>query len=194
MKNKFWKASVWASVFMLMVIAPLHAQKRPSGGGATINMLKVGQWLKIQGLPQADQSVAVGKIKLVTGDFKDTDWQVFGPARSLDKEKKEFMILSLRIKASDDAEYSTDALDVEVKKFADLKSGMLLEAEGTFLKDGTFLATDIKDQTASTEAEDADEVEFFGKIDKIDTLKRTLTMLGVTFHITDATKLKTALK
>lgn len=193
MKNKFWNTALWASVFMCVSIAASQTQKRPSSGGI-MNTLKVGQWLKIQGLPQADQSVAVGKIKLVTGDFKDTDWQVFGPARALDKQKKEFMILSLRIKAAEEAEYSTDAMDVEVKSFADLKPGMLLEAEGTYLKDGTFLATDIKDQTASTDAEDADEVEFFGKIEKIDTLKRTLTILGVTFHITDATKLKSALK
>lgn len=194
MKNKFRLAVIWASVFMCVNLAAAQTQKRPSGAGAIISTFKVGQWLKIQGLPQADQSVSVGKIKLVTGDFKDTDWQVFGPARALDKEKKEFMILSLRIKAAEDAEYGTNALNVEVKSFADLKPGMLIEAEGTFLKDGTFLATDIKDETASTDAEDADEVEFFGKIEKIDTLKRTLTILGVTFHITDATKLKTALK
>jgi hypothetical protein len=193
MKNRFWNAAIFASVFMLTIIAPLHAQKPPSGG-ATINTLKVGQWLKIQGLPRPDQSVTTTKIKLVTGDFKNDDWQVFGPARALDNTKKEFMILSLRIKASEETEYTTEALDAEVKNFADLKSGMLVEVEGTFLKDGIFLATEVKDETASTDAEDAEEVEFFGKIDKIDTLKRTITMLGVTFHITDATKLKTALK
>ncbi|MEK7729029.1 MAG: DUF5666 domain-containing protein [candidate division KSB1 bacterium] len=192
MKSKFGNVFLALCIFALAL--PLQAQQRPTTGGAIVNALKVGQWVKFQGVPRPDQSVTLAKIKLVTGDFKDDDWQVFGPARALDAQKKEFMILFLRIKVSDTAEYSTDAIDKEVKNFADLRSGMLLEAEGTFLKDGIFLAADITDQTASTDAEDANEVEFFGKIEKIDAVKRTITMMGVTFHITDATKLKSAVK
>lgn len=177
----------------LMAFAAANAQQRATGA-AIFNSLKVGQWVKFQGLPQADQSVSATKIKLVTGDFKGDDWQVFGPARSLNREKKEFMILGVRIKAVADAEYSTDAANAQLTGFDHLKAGMLIEVEGSFLKDGTFLATDIKDQTASTDAEDADEVEFFGKIEKLDAVKRQVTIMGVTFVINEATKLKSAVK
>ncbi len=193
MKNKFGNIMLALCLLAVALALPLQAQPRATGA-AIVNSLKVGQWVKFQGTPRPDQSVTATKIKLVTGDFKDDAWQAFGPARALDPQKKEFMLLSLRVKVADDAEFSTDAIDKEVKSFTDLRSGMLLEVEGTFLKDGTFLASDIKDQTASTDAEDANEVEFFGKIDKLDAVKRTVTMLGVTFYITDATKLKSAVK
>lgn len=193
MKNRFGIVMLAWCMLAVATAFPLHAQPR-STAASIVNSLKAGQWVKFQGTPRPDQSVTITKIKLVTGDFKDDDWQVFGPARALDPQKKEFMILTLRVKAAEDAEYGTDAIDKEVKSFTDLKAGMLVEVEGTFLKDGTFLASDIKDQTASTDAEDVDEVEFFGKIDKIDAVKRTVSMLGVTFYITDATKLKSAVR
>ncbi len=199
MTTKPTRTALILTALLFTALAPARAQR--VAGAAVLGSLKVGQWVKMQGVPQPDFSINTGKIKFVTGDFQDNDWEIFGPVRAIDRQKKEFMILNLKIKVAEATEFkgenagrSSNGAGSDFKSFEQLQAGMLVEVEGSFLKDGTFLADNVKDNTATTDPEDANEIECFGKIEKIDAAKRIVTMMGVTFKITEATKLKSAVK
>jgi hypothetical protein len=73
---------------------------------------------------------------------------------------------------------------------------MFLEVDGTYLKDDTFLAVEIEDVSAELAADPSldNQVEVDGKVEKVDVSNRTVTLMGITFHIVDKTRLKSAIK
>jgi hypothetical protein len=103
-------------------------------------------------------------------------------------------ILHLPIKLQKDAEFQNDA--GTFKSFAGLKVGMLVELEGTYLKDGTFLAKEVEDESAKLAGKPGlkDEIQATGKVEKVNAAKRTVTLMGITFQLTDKTKGKSAIK
>jgi hypothetical protein len=156
--------------------------------------LKPGQWVKVEGVVQKDFSVLSTQLQFMTGDFLDDDWSLTGVVRKVDPEKQEMEILRLPVKAQKDTEYENDA--GTFKSFAQVKTGMFLEIEGTYLKDGTFLAKELEDESEKL-AEDSsleNSVEAEGKVEKVDVSGKTLTLMGITFQISDKTKSRSVIK
>lgn len=153
--------------------------------------LKPGQWIKVEGTPQKDMSVIAKEVKLLTGDFQDDDCEIEATVRAvLDKGKKQFQLLTIPVTMETDAKYESD--DGSFTSFEQLQPGMFVEIEGAYLKDGSFLANEVQPEVA--DADDAGGVALVGKTEKVDAAKRTITIMGVTFQVSDKTKVKSVIK
>jgi len=153
--------------------------------------LKVGQWLELQGTPQADMSYTAKKVKLLTGDFQDDDWEIKGVVKSVSATQKQFTVFRIPVTVTPDCVYESP--DGTFTAFDNLKTGILVECEGTYLKDGKFLAEEVQHETDFKPAE-LNELLVVGKVEKIDPAKRTVTIMGSTFRIAGATKIQSVVK
>jgi hypothetical protein len=97
----------------------------------------------------------------------------------------------LPVKIKEDAEYQAG-----LKSFSDIKAGMYLDVDGTYLKDGTFLAKQVEDESIklTEKPETANEVDIKGKIEKVDTANNTVTIMGIAVRVTDKTKSRSVIK
>ncbi len=193
MKNRI---ALWAGLMIALVAgfaAVSHAQSTTLSKVDLFKALKPGQWVQIEGVPQRDMSVLATEVKILTGDFRDDDWEVFGAVRTLNRGLKEFEILSLKIKTNDETDYQVKDKDRQFTKFEDMKTGMLVEVEGSFLKDGNFMAEEIQDETVK-KADEAGTVTFLGKAEKVDATRRMITLMGATFLVNDQTHMRSAIK
>jgi hypothetical protein len=187
-------------LFLLILAAGLFiaahtgwTQSKPGTSIDVFRTVKPGQWVQLEGVPQRDFTVMTTEIKVLTGDFQDDDWEAFGTVRAVRKENKEFDLLLVKMKVNADTDFETEELNSKFKGIADLKPGMLVEIEGTYLKDGSFLVNEVQDETKG-KADEAGTVTFRGKVEKIDPVKRTVTVMGIKFTITSNTQTKSAVK
>ena len=189
------KARVYFFIAIALALSSAGAQtKKKMTPAEVMAALKPGQWVKMEGIVQKDFSVMCMDIKTLTGDLLEDDWEITAVIRKVDNEKKEFALLLLPIKIQPDTEFEDKT--GKMKGFVDLKPGMLVEVDGTFLKDGTFLSKEVENVSAELAEESGlqNEVEIVGKVDRINVAKRTVTVMGTTFHIIAETELKSALK
>lgn len=180
-------------VFVLVFSSLVSAQSTALSKVDLFKTLKPGQWIQIEGTPQRDMSVQAAEVKVLTGDFQEDDWEVFGTVRNVNRGTKDFEILALKIKTDDNTDFQVKDKNRKFAKFEDLKAGMLVEVEGSFLKDGTFLAEEIQDETVK-KADEANSVTLVGKTEKVDAVRRTITLMGVTFIVNDQTRVRSAIK
>ncbi|MEK7727157.1 MAG: DUF5666 domain-containing protein [candidate division KSB1 bacterium] len=189
MKPHVKLAATLASALCLLVSD--HGSAQTKTAADLFSVLKPGQWVKIEGAAQKDMTVIAKEVKLLTGDFQDDDCEIEAPVRAvLDKTKKRFQLLTIPVTMEADAKYESD--DGSFTAFEQLKPGMFVEVEGAYLKDGSFLADEVQPEIA-----DPDElggVVFVGKAEKVEAAKRTITIMGVTFHISEKTKVKSVIK
>jgi hypothetical protein len=156
--------------------------------------LKPGQWVQFEGAIQKDYTIMCTQLKIMTGDFLDDDWSLVGVVRKVDQEKQEMEIMRIPIKVHKDTEYENEA--GTFKGFSQVKVGSYVEIEGTYLKDGTFLAKEVEDESQKV-AEDSgleNTLEAEGKIEKVDAAKSTFTIMGITVKITDKTKSRSVIR
>jgi predicted RNA-binding protein len=192
------RSQVFTSVFVALLLVVVYssvAQKKGSMPAADIlAALKLGQWVVLEGPVQRDLSVQCTKLKPLTGDLLDDDWKIIGTIRKVDKQKQAIEILRLPIKVQPEVEFKD--VDGKLKSFADVKFNMFVQAEGTYLKDGTLLAKQIKNEAAKLVVKPhlKDEIEARGKVEKIDPTNRTITLMGITFQLTDGTQGMSAIR
>ena len=192
------RAQVSTGVFAALLLVAVHASVAQMKGKMTVAdtlaALKPGQWVELEGNVQQDFSVLCTEIKLLTGDLLEDDWKLTGIIRSVNKGKQVIEILRLPIKIQPETEFEDD--DGKMKSFTDVKTNMLVQVEGTYLKDGTLLAKEIDNESAKlTEKPQAkDKIKARGKVEKIDSTKRTITIMGVTFQLTDGTQSMSAIR
>lgn len=176
-----------------VLVQPVQAQRATIDD--VLKSAKPGQWMEISGTAQMDNSVMATKVKILTGDFADDDWEVYGKVRRIDPAGKQFDMLNLRIRTNDDTSYESADDSGNFNKFSDLKTGLLVEAEGTLLKDGTFLADEVQDESSDPKkAEKQNLVKFKGKVQSVNREKRAIVLLGVTFYLNEQTKIRSAIK
>jgi hypothetical protein len=183
------------AIALLAAVSPSQAQTKTTMSlTETLNILKPGQWVQLEGAIQKDFSVLCAEVQILTGDFLDDDWALAAVIQSLDKMQREAKILRLPIKFQKDTEFENDA--GTFRSFADLKVGMLVELEGTYLKDGTFLAKEVEDESAKLAEKPRlkNEIQAEGKIEKVDVAKRVITLMGIPFQLTERTRCKSAIK
>ena len=152
--------------------------------------LKPGQWMALEGTPQANQTVLCNEAKIMTGDLLEDDWAVRAVVKSLDAQKQRVNVHHLAIRMSEDIEYHV------LNKFADIKTGMLIDAGGTFMKDGTFLAKDLEDESEKLKRKPQwqTRIKFTGRVGKVDVTRRRITMMGSDFVLNDQTRVMSIVK
>ncbi|MCL4705888.1 hypothetical protein KJ068_12045 [bacterium] len=156
--------------------------------------LKPGQWVQMEGTIQKDLTVMCTQLKIMTGDFLDDDWSLVGVVRKVDQEKQQMEIMRIPVKVHKDTEYENEA--GTFKGFSQVKVGSFVEVEGTYLKDGTFLAKEVEDESQKL-AEDSgleNTIEAEGKVEKVDVAKSTFTVMGMTIKITNQTKSRSVIR
>jgi hypothetical protein len=184
-------------VFFTMT-ASVFAQKRGGKvGHELLKTLKPGRWIDIAGIPQPDMTLFIHKINILTGDFEADDWEAKGIVTNVDFEKKEFRLRGgITVRVNDETEYDKekDAWPKDFSGFSSIREGLLLQAEGTFLKDGIFEAEEIENKLIDPEDSDSRELSLVGKMDAIDLDKNTLKIMDVRFKILPTTRIKNKFK
>jgi len=156
--------------------------------------LKIGQWIQLDGTVKGEASVSCTEVKQLSGDFLDDDWSIQGSAQAVDPGRQEFTIGGCHIQVSASTTY--DDPQHKVKGLHDLRPGMLLDVEGTFLRTGILLAAEVDDESKelARRPQLKDVVEIVGRIEKVDTKLRLISVMGVTFEVTEKTKLRSAVQ
>src|SRR5438093_9560923 len=138
------KASTPVAVIVALLVplavgpaAAEHRSKVMPSQSEFLMELKPGQWMRVKGQVQRDLSVLCTEAKIMSGDFLDDDWSVTGVVRGIDPNKQEIAIHRYAVRLKDRAEF--ESADESFKEFGDVKPGMFVQVEGTYLKDGTFL-------------------------------------------------------
>jgi hypothetical protein len=177
-------------VLVALLVATMgsaNAQKKPKmKADEILAAVKPGQWVQMEGLVQRDFSALCTDIKILTGDIPANKWSLEGFPRSIDPAKKEFKMLLVPVKMVDTTEFKSKS-NLAFKRFADLKPEMLLEVDGIYQKDGTFLAVEVEDKSEKLVAKPylQNMIEAYGKVDKVNAASRTITVMGITFQLTD---------
>ncbi|MGH7450971.1 MAG: DUF5666 domain-containing protein [bacterium] len=195
MKLRLYVFTVLLAAQLLATISFAQTQARAKMTPEEIlAAIKPGKWVKLEGVIQRDFSILCTQVKILTGDFLDDDWSITAVVRNMDRAKQEFRMLRVPVKTHNNTEYETKI--GTFKSFADMKPGLMLEVDGTYLKSDTLLAVEIEDVSAELVAEPslANQVDARGKVDSVDIPNRTVTLMGITFHIIDKTRLKSAIK
>jgi hypothetical protein len=157
--------------------------------------LKPGQWIQLEGAPQRDGSILCTEVKLLTGDFIDDDWAIRGTTRNINPQTREFNISRYRIRLKHEVEYDDEGSG-KFKGFSDIRPNLPVKVQGTYMKDGSFLAKEVNDMTIRTARKPGSETKLLivGKVEGVSPSKRTITAMGSTFVIGQQTKLKSVLK
>ena len=174
----------------LVILASSVSAQNTSRIQKLLSKLKVGEWVKVEGIPQKNFTVLLREIEMIYGEVEDDDWEISGRISSLNPEKKLMYVLNLPVKIDENMEYDDD-YEV-IKSFSDIKPGLFVELEGIYLKDGIFLATEIG--TADEKAQRLNKIEWTGKVQAVDPTARTITILGHTFVFTNTTKIKSLIQ
>lgn len=173
---------------------PLRAQSIKKWTLAEImTNARPGRWVEIDGAIRKDQPVLALEIEFRTGDFMDDDWKLLAKVRTVTPTKNELQILDVPVKVTKDTEFDEEE---GIKNLDDIKPEMLIKIEGTYMNDGIFLVKEIDNKTKKlkTEPEFDRMLEVLGKVGQVDEAKRTITVMGIQFQITEETEAKSLIK
>jgi hypothetical protein len=157
-------------------LAPVRASAGPP---ATFAALKVGQVVSVDGMPAGGRAVQAQAIKIEDGPDED---KVKGPIEAITAKDQSFTVLGVKVIASPAA--SIADRDGRPLLLSDLRRGWVVKAKGELRQDGTLHASEIKVGNPASK-----EAEVQGKIEALDTGRRTLTIIGLTVRVTPATRI-----
>lgn len=162
-------------------------------GKADLASLKVGHWIRLEGSVQKDHPVLCSEVRILAGDFLDDDWGVRGVVGSLDPKRRRFTIGPYSIVVSRNAAFENS--EGTFNDFPDLRSGMLVEVEGSYRKDGTFLADEVDEADEVVRKPGFEKhIQIVAKVERVDLAKRQITVMGTLFQVMDETQVKSALR
>lgn len=143
---------------------------------------------------QRPSSVSCTEVGQLAGDFLDDDWSLLGTVTAIDTAKREFSIGGCRVRATEKTTF--DNPRGAFNGFADLRAGMLVEVDGTFLqKSRVLLADEIDDESEELVHEPrlGSKITVVGKIERLNTRKHQVTVMGIEFHLTEKTRLRSVI-
>ena len=187
---------IGCGVLLVWSATAARAQSGRAGTPAELlSALKVGQWVKIDGPTANTAMVQCSHAKMLTGDFLDGDWQISSNVRRVDPAKGTFTVFTLPCKLGENCTFKSKK-NPGFKSLAQVKPGMYLNVEGTFLRDGTLLAQKVGDKADELEdkPDHAGLVRLRGRIDKLDASAKTVTVMGITFQINSHTQAKSVIQ
>ena len=180
---------VAAGLLLVTPLVPARAQSvKTAITLAELLAAKPGQWVRLEGMPQGDQSVKCSKARLMLGVMRDTDWALKGQIASVDAGSRSVTVGRHKVRLLDSPKYSSPRNTL--RGFGDLKSGMYVKVEGTYGKDYGFVARKVDDQSAEVALKPGNErrVLHQGRIDRIDPAKKTIVLMGTTYLVSEDTQ------
>jgi hypothetical protein len=196
MVRGIWRAGVGFLSVAAVLVGPADALSQGAKEAAAarhLASLKAGDWIQLQGLIPGPTPLACTEMRQLAGDYLDDDWALKGVVTAIDGAKKEFAIGRCRVRVGDNTTY--DNPRGGFNRFADLRTGMLIEVEGAFLQDGVLLAAEVDDESDELKGRPKlkDLIDVVGRIQRVDLRQRTVTIMGLEFRISDKTKLRSAI-
>jgi uncharacterized protein DUF5666 len=163
-------------------------EKTPIGIAELFSKAKPGTWLRLEGLPQGDQTIRCTKARLITGVIEDDDWTIKGQVRSVDPANRHVTIGRHRVKVADAPKFTSPANSL--RGFSDLKVGMYVKVEGTYGRDYGFVARKVDDQSADASRKAGSEKKILheGKVERVDMAKKVIVLMGSTFVLSQDTE------
>ena len=195
MRAWIFRCVVLMAAFSLARGDVARAQSR---GGANpselMGALKVGQWVKLEGPAGGTPTVMCTEAKMLAGDFLDDDWEISGNVRRVDPAKGTLTVFTLSARLGQDARFkgSSEAF----RSLAQVRNGMYINLEGTFLKDGSFIAKKVSERSEelAKKPQHLGRVWVKGRIDRVNPGSRTVTVMGIPFVITAQTRVKSVIR
>ena len=185
-RDRIWLVA--ATAILSATASPAWAQVRADITVAQMfGMAKPGQWIRIEGTPQKDQTVLCTKVKILTGVVKDSAWTIRGRLSSIDAAKRQLTIGRYRVRLTEKPKYGSTTS--AVKGLSDLKPAMLLKVEGIYSNDGGFVARKVNDESGQITGKPGIERQILvqGKIQRADAAKKTIGLMATTFVVTSRT-------
>jgi len=180
---------------MLMALVPVRSEGgRPASVAGHLATLKPGHWIQIDGTVRGGEPALCTEVRVLTGDFLDDDWALKGTVQTVDAGKRELAIGGVRVQVTENTSF--DSPTRTFKGFPDLRPGMLLEVEGTYLRNGTFLAAEVDDESDENARKpwSRDRVVIVGKVEQVDSRKRLVSAMGFVFQVTEKTRLRSVIE
>ena len=183
-------------LILILVTTAAVGRTQPAKPGVALDPLvnlRVGHWVTLEGVQEAGRPVLCTSLRRLAGDLLDEDWSLTGLVKAVDANRQELSIAGCRIRVNHQTIYGHP--NKTFSRFADIRAGMVIEAEGTFLDDGVLLAAEIDDDSheAARQPNFRAYVELLGKIERIDVRKRLVTVMGIEFRITEKTRVRSAI-
>ena len=188
----------WVVLGLALSVAwgsPCLADREDRGTPAELMAaLKVGQWVKMEGPAGNSASVTCTEAKIMAGDYLDDDWEIRGNVRRVDPTKGLVMVFTLAARLGDNAVFKGDSDDFE--GLADVRTGMYVKLEGTYLRDGWFIAKKVSERTEELvkKPDHRGRVWVKGRIERVESGGRSVTVMGIPFVITSATRVKSGIR
>lgn len=180
----------------MALVVPTTAHGKNARNGRkpdVLTTLKTGQWIRIEGLLLKDRTVQCTEIKILTGDFLDDDWALTGQIDEIDARNRRLSIGPIAVHIPE--ETVIEGLRGRMQSFASIRRGMIVEVDGTYLKDGTFLAMDVDDESDEISYPPGEQhLRVVGKVEAADPGRRRLQAMGVVFILSDNTQMKSVIR
>lgn len=195
---KRWTAAITlAAVAALILVVSMigHGQgAKIASATDRLTTLKVGQWVQIRGGLRADSTSRCDELKILTGDILDDDWALKGSVQALNPAKLEFTLNGVGIQVTEDTNFDSPVRPF--RAFSDLRMGQIVEVEGTYLKNGRFLAKEVDDESDEMARRPwaQGQIMLVGRIERVDARKRLVSAMGMVFEVTENTRLRSAIE
>lgn len=180
----------------VLLIAPAvsHAKSTRHGRKADVlTTLKTGQWIRIEGVLNKDHTVQCREIKILTGDFLDDDWAITGQIDEIDARTRRLTIGAMAIQVAEDA--VVEGQKGRIVPLSEIRRGMIVEVDGTYLKNRTFLAGDVDDESDEISYPAGEQhLRIVARVEATDPGRRRLHAMGMVFVLTDATQVKSVIR
>jgi hypothetical protein len=175
------------------LLALAHDQAAP-GAADPIATLKAGHWVQLEGPLEADSAASCDELRILTGDFLDDDWSLRGYALSVDTVKHEITIAGIHAQVTENTGF--DSPNPDFRGLVDLTPGMLLEVEGTYLKNRRFLAREVDDETDEMGRRPwpRNRIRIVARVERMDSRRRLVTAMGYVFQLTDKTRVRSVIE
>ncbi len=175
---------------LTMIHAALASAPVETSPITVLSKLQPGQWIQLEGITQKESGLLCTKMKLVTTDLDKMDWSVRGSVRDLDPTKAAFSIGRYRVRASGSPRYN--GIPGAFRGFSDLKPGMIVKVEGSYIGGGAFQATKVNDESSELSKKPGIEqkIRLCGKIESVNPAKRSIALMGTTFLVNEKTQVR----
>ena len=112
----------------------------------------------------------------------------------MDPQRQTLVVFTLPARMGEEVEFK--GRSESFASLAQVKVGMFVNVEGTYLKDGTFLAKKVADKSDELvkKPDHRGHVLVRGRIDRVDPVRHSVTVMGIPFVITSSTRVKSVIR
>ena len=169
------------------------AAAKPNHERDPMASLKVGQWIQLRGELSRERPGVCMEVEPLAGDFVDDDWDLTGRIVSVDRVKHTFTIFNVVVQVAPNTHY--EGPKNSLTNFAGIHPGMIVEADGTFTRDG-FYAKEVDDETDELGRREDKErrVQMTARVERLDIARRRITVMGMTFVWNEKTQFKSMIR